>query len=73
LGFVYSGLFGALGHSIFEFVWDFDLPAKANRYCRARAVCAGDSRYFHIRMLFKAWQAGIRISNLEVPIQEITA
>jgi hypothetical protein len=44
-------------------VSNFDLPAKAHRCSRTRAVCAGDSGNFHIRMLLKTWQAGIRISD----------
>ena len=59
-----KGFFLSLENSSFGFVSNFDLPAKAQRYGRARAVCAGDLGHFHIHMLFKAWQARIRISDL---------
>jgi hypothetical protein len=65
------GLFGSLEYSIFEFVSDFDLPAEAHWRCKARGVCTGNRACFHIHTLFQAWQAGIRISNLETPIQQI--
>jgi len=64
LGFIHMGLFRSLEYSIFEFVSDFDLPAKAHRRCRARGVCNSEQAYFQIRTLLQAWQAGIRISNL---------
>jgi hypothetical protein len=44
-------------------VSNFDLPANAYQCFRGRAAYVDNSGYFNIRMLFKAWQAGIRISD----------
>ncbi len=65
-------MFGNLGHSNFEFVSDFDLPAHVSLGRVHQPPQAMRQEQIGAIIQTGQWQAGIRISNLSTQLKRLT-